>query len=530
MNLSEIQLNSDHKKCIISLINKIIAKSPHLTELKSDSVLFSRLVSVVNLIESTLCSKYQIALKRNSTDSQSIHLIKSWLQQYYSQHLITCLATKESQIEESVDESQSKSMTEVVAENNSESNVTSDDKSKVEKINNNLIEYSGEDIDRDIGLIALLILFIAHKLRQSLPRINAYFSPEWQRLSEFDQKLNEILNFDKLLDLIQNELCIKRKQLEMTKSKVLSLQSTLNSRSLEQMRENKSKLDYRSNLFAEYEDNDEEVKRFTDSEPDQHYMSEESEGSAVFVDHSSDDDYEPKNKSQKVVQKTSSIKRSSKVVHKSRRGRGRPSKNSLKSSQRKIIRSGKSRGRPPKADSNSMSATEGEGDTPFVCDICGKQFAKEYRLNRHSFTHLGHKQFVCDFPECDQSFDLKWKLSEHKSEHNCGEEEDDSLASFGHSFECEWADCGLVFPSKRELTGHEHEMHANRSQSKYSCDWPKCREIFENKIDWRKHVRTHGKITPTECGFPGCSKTFYKLDSLENHRKIHETFTLEELS
>ena len=110
-----------------------------------------------------------------------------------------------------------------------------------------------------------------------------------------------------------------------------------------------------------------------------------------------------------------------------------------------------------------------------------------------------------------------------------GEEEEICFSS-SYRFECEWADCRRVFATKRELMAHEHEMHANRSQSKYSCDWPQCREIFENKIDWRKHVKTHGKITPTECGFPGCSKSFFKLDSLENHRKIHETFTLEELS
>ena len=336
-------------------------------------------------------------------------------------------------------------------------------------------------------------------------------------------------------------MCAKRKQLEVTKSKVLSLQSTINSRVLEQK---KSKVEYHSNLFAEYEDNDTNDGKDISLDDNEEDVTDFSDGSAVFVDNSSDDDYRPKVKSQKLSQK-SSFKKSTKKAstrRKSGRGRGRPPKESLNAIKvmPQIKSCQKPRGRPPKSRTKSIT-TEGESDEAmedgeeckeaFVCDICGKRFAKEYRLTRHSFTHLGHKQFRCDFPECNESFDLKWKLSEHKIEHNGQNGEDDSYNSAGNqNFECEWADCGLSFTSKRELTVHEHERHANRSQSKYSCDWPQCREIFENKIEWRKHVRTHGKITPTECGFPGCAKTFYKLDSLENHRKIHETFTLEELS
>lgn len=83
-----IELNWSQEQCIVKLINSIISKSPHLEELSYDPLVLMRLVSVISLIETTLCTKYQIILKRNSTIHQSIHFIKSWLKQYYKQEFV----------------------------------------------------------------------------------------------------------------------------------------------------------------------------------------------------------------------------------------------------------------------------------------------------------------------------------------------------------------------------------------------------------------------------------------------------------
>ena len=120
-------------------------------------MLFTRLVSVNNLIESTLCSKYQIALKRNSTDSPSSALIKSWLKQYYSQPFITSLCENESQNSNQLVNDNEVIVDETVDQNSNKPNDTPNNKT-----DESLVEYNGEDIDRDVGLISLLILFIAH--------------------------------------------------------------------------------------------------------------------------------------------------------------------------------------------------------------------------------------------------------------------------------------------------------------------------------------------------------------------------------
>ncbi|XP_054164149.1 zinc finger and SCAN domain-containing protein 26-like [Oppia nitens] len=516
MNLDDITLTEEHNNAIITLINKIVAKSPLLLQLNSDSVVFLRLVAITSLIETTLCNQSAIVLKRNTTNSKTIHSIKTWLKEYYNQELITRLCRPQD-------------MT-VKAEEELPSDTGTDDQTNA-KINGDIVDdYSDEDVDRDTGVIALLILFIAHKLRQSLPRINAYFTPEWQTLSHFETSLNKVINFDKLLQLVQNELCIKRRQLEITKSKLLSLQSTIKSRTLDQNNQSN-----RSNLFAEYEDNNDNNISIEMSDDDN-----KSVKSNVFVDHSSDDDFEPKEKLQKLTkpQKTNKNPRKGKYKKVSR-GRGRPPKLTTApktiSEEPKTVR--RSRGRPIKPKIDDLFEYEYESDKlktssdgTFECQTCGKMFAKEYRLVRHSFTHSEHKQFLCDFPDCGESFDLKWKLSDHKHQHKGQIPDTDSAANYGSLFQCEWADCSKEFTTKRELTQHEHEVHANRVQSKYSCDWPQCREIFDNKVEWRKHVRTHGKIVSTECGFPGCHQSFFKLESLESHRKIHETFTLNDLS
>jgi hypothetical protein len=542
--LNLIELNEEQEECIIKLINLIISKSPHLEELKFESIVLMRLLSFISLIETTLCSKYQIVLKRNSTPNQSINLIKSWLKQYYNQEFIDPLCqTIDSQ--NNINNNNNNNNNNNSNENENKIEIIDNNKSDIEITQNdiNINENSSQNtVNKDIALISLMILSIAYKLRISLPRIKAYFEPLWQTLSQFDYVLHQITNCDKLLELVQNELCIKRKQLEVTKSKVTQLQSSLNSRILQQNREKKTKVDYRSNLFAEYEDNDDnEPNNSVSFDESDNELSDKSDESDPFVDDPSDDDYVPKNKLQKLSKSQKSTKKSKRTPISKKGVRGRRPKDGLNpiriTPQMKSATKG--RGRPPKAqhktysiegDSESMSASN-EG--PFECDVCGKQFAKEYRLTRHAFTHKGHKQFQCDYPNCEESFDLKWKLTEHKHEHS-GDADNDDDDGYGYSsnqlFECEWADCGLSFNSKRELTIHEHELHANRSTSKYSCDWPQCKEIFENKIDWRKHVKTHGKIVPTECGFPGCHKSFFKLDSLENHRKIHETFSLTELS
>ena len=298
----EIQLNSEHKKCVISLINKIVAKCPHLTQLTADSVLFQRLVSIINLIESTLCTKDQIVLKRNSSDSQSIGLIKTWLRNFYEKKTIDRLC-----------QSCGQSDNDVECDQNVESVVSNGDTLEVG------IHYMKEDIDRDIGLISFLVLFVAHKLRQSLPRIKAYFLPEWQTLSHFETSVNKLVNFDKLLDLIQNELCIKRKELEITKSKLLSLKSAVSSKNFDQTSQKKTKLDFHSNLFSEYEDNaTEETNDSNNSDENDKVFSDED--SPTFVDHSSDEDFQPKNKLQKLTHKSSHKKN-----NKSVRGRGRKS-------------------------------------------------------------------------------------------------------------------------------------------------------------------------------------------------------------
>ena len=56
-----------------------------------------------------------------------------------------------------------------------------------------------------------------------------------------------------------------------------------------------------------------------------------------------------------------------------------------------------------------------EGETPYHCSVCGKNFAKRDYLKKHLIRHTGQKPYKCT--RCHKSFTFKYGLKTHMMTH-----------------------------------------------------------------------------------------------------------------
>ncbi len=146
---------------------------------------------------------------------------------------------------------------------------------------------------------------------------------------------------------------------------------------------------------------------------------------------------------------------------------------------------------------------------PFQCSLCPKAFTSGANLRTHMKYHLGIKAYQCD--KCAEEFNKKHQLDVHMVKVHADEATKNEITN---RFICHH--CGSGFISLTSLKRHE-TIHGPRNSK---CTYPGCTASFYRKTTLEDHIFRHGTEKNFECD--ECHWKGKTRDSLFRHKKVHD--------
>ncbi|KAG5671072.1 hypothetical protein PVAND_001286 [Polypedilum vanderplanki] len=144
----------------------------------------------------------------------------------------------------------------------------------------------------------------------------------------------------------------------------------------------------------------------------------------------------------------------------------------------------------------------------YKCSECLKYFSTNQKLQLHSFTHSGIKNFSCDFEGCQKKFATNLRLQSHKRVHS---NEKDKLKRYTCDF------CNVSFAQSNALKCHKR-THTN--EKPFICPYDGCEKRFTQRTILKTHIAArHEKKFCLKCDVDGCEKLFPRKSFLILHKK-----------
>jgi len=145
-----------------------------------------------------------------------------------------------------------------------------------------------------------------------------------------------------------------------------------------------------------------------------------------------------------------------------------------------------------------------EEENNFKCDVCHKQFTRNYSLTRHmkdahKIEKTCEKIYTCD--ECNTTFTYRSAFFKHKRNH---------IIEKPHICDV----CNKAFKKISNLNCHK-KIHTG--EKPHICDV--CNKAFSKNSDLTRHKRVHSGEKPFKCDV--CNKAFSERFVLTEHMRTH---------
>ena len=141
----------------------------------------------------------------------------------------------------------------------------------------------------------------------------------------------------------------------------------------------------------------------------------------------------------------------------------------------------------------------------FKCPDCGKEYKDLKGLRKHKDSYHKQKTIGCDVEGCKRLFSSQFLLKEHKKRMH-------------QRFVCEWPECSNSYSSQPRLNWH---MNIHKGLKPFRCQWPECDKAYADQNVLNVHIKRHKGEHIYLCRREGCDFKCSHWMRLKRHQEEH---------